>query len=918
YRDEKIRYVNPAAQAVTGYSSHELQSMGFWDVVHPDHSELVHERALARQRGEQVPARYEVKIRRKDGAVRWVDFSAALVEFEGQSAVMGMAYDITERKQAEEALSAAHDELEERVQERTADLTAINRRLQEEIAERTQVEATLRESEERYRALFEQAPDSIVQVDPNTWAFVDFNTRAHESLGYDREEFGRLTIRDLLLVDPAEQLAEHIRKVLETGSDAFETKTRVKDGTTRDVLANCRVVTLRGQRMLQCIWTDITERKQAEEALRASTKQLAALAEEQQTLLRHTRDFVYRHDTRGVFNYLSPAVEQVTGRTVEEWCKHYSAYLTDHPVNQDVISYTEETLRTGKESPPYLVEIMHKNGTRIMLEVNERAYFDEGKVAGIIGVARDVTERERARRALEDAKEAAEAASKAKSTFLANMGHEIRTPIMSMLGAAELMARRASERPDPARLDVILRSGRHLLSLVEDLLDLSRAEQGKLEVRLSVCSLIDIMADVEAVVAPLHRGRDVDFRIVYETPVPARIETDATRLSQAVINLIDNALKSTKAGHVFLRIRVDPDAPDPKLLITVEDTGQGIPSSDVQRIFDVFTQLDRGTSAASMGMGLGLPLAKWIADKLGGSLDVTSVEGEGSVFTLRVAIGPTDGVGWIEADDAATRRQPQPVELPNSEPDSADRRVSRERHGEESGTSVRGRVLLAEDVTDLRELIADALIEAGAEVTTVGDGEAAINAALQGSFDLILMDVLMPKIQGAEATAELRRRGCGTPIVALTASTAPGDRKRLLDGGFNDLWPKPISLEGIVQRAADYLAPKEAVAAGVGTRLASRARSGARMQSVIATFAESLSPRLTALRDALQANDAPRAHSLLHQLAGTAGTLGFMSVSEEAARLIPKVDDGSLAADPAGLRALERLIDDLTPRPGRG
>ncbi|MHC4697997.1 MAG: PAS domain-containing sensor histidine kinase, partial [Planctomycetota bacterium] len=534
--------------------------------------------------------------------------------------------------------------------ERTADLSVTNKQLQEEIAERQQVEATLRESEERFRALFEQAPDSILQIDPNTGGFVRFNTRTHENLGYTREEFENLTIADLEVVESEEEVAKHIERILEAGSDTFETRHKAKDGTIRDVLVNSRIVSAHGQRLFQSIWTDITEHNRAEEALRDSAKRLAALAEEQQTLLRHTRDFLYRHDPQGVFDYLSPAVERVTGRTVDEWCRHYSTYMTDNPINQKVFAYTEETLRTGKQSPPYLVEIIHKDGRRIMLEVSEGAYFDEGKVAGIIGVARDVTdriqaqealraseqrlqgildnttaviyvkdqdgsyllanrrfeelfhvsreeilgktdydffskdradafrandkrvlkecrpvefeevvpqddglhtyislkfplydsqnrpyavcgisaditERQRARQALQEAKEAAEAASRAKSTFLANVSHEIRTPIMAMLGTAELMSQGGTDRPTPERLDVILRSGRHLLSLVEDLLDLSRAEQGKLEIRYTVCSPFEIMADVEAVIAPLQREGEVDFRVFYETEIPALIHT---------------------------------------------------------------------------------------------------------------------------------------------------------------------------------------------------------------------------------------------------------------------------------------------------------------------------------------------------------------------------------------------------------
>ncbi len=974
-------------------------------------------RALREEMGRNMDS----QRRRTNLATTAVVVLLLLIFLSGLYALHTLRAYLKARAQAEEALQAAHSELEDRIAERTEDLTATNIRLQEEATERERAETTLRESEERYRALFEQAPDSIVQIDPHTGGFVSFNATAHESLGYTREEFQTLTLADIEVIESAQEIASHIERIVETGSDTFETKHRTKEGVVRDVLVNARMVSFHGQRLFQSIFTNITERKRVEEALQDSSKRLAALAEEQQTLLRYTSDFVYRHDTKGVFNYLSPGVEQITGRTVDEWCKHYSTYMTDNPINEEVVAKTEETLRTGKRSPPYLVEVTHKNGRRIMMEVSEQAYFDEGKVAGIIGVARDVTdrvaaeealrasehrlqgildnstaviyakdregryllanrrfeelfhlshqqvagrtdydffskdladafrrndkrvleqsrpvefeetvrhddgihtyislkfplydsadrpyavcgistditERQQARQALQEAKEAAEAASKAKSTFLANVSHEVRTPIMAMLGAAELMSRGDAEASDPERLDIILRSGRYLLSLVEDLLDISRAEQGKLEIRYTVCSLLEILADVEAVVAPLHSERGIEFRVLYDTAIPGRIHTDPTRLKQAMINLVSNALKFTEGGHVFIRLRADRDAAEPKLAVSVEDTGRGIPAQDLQRIFDVFTQLDQETSAVSMGMGLGLPLAKWIAGQLGGTLDATSVEDRGSTFTLRIAIGPVDDSEWVTPEEAVA-----------SHPSvRTDRLASPLHRGSAARQRLHGRVLLAEDARDLRDLIVDVLTDTGAEVTAVSDGEEAVKAALEGTFDLILMDVWMPKMLGSDATAELRRRGCLTPIIALTAATAPGDRRRLLDGGFDDLWAKPISMDRISEGVADYL---ETVADGSGGQADSRTSGGASIHYAATEFARSLASRLRAIREALDASDLHRAHGLLHQLTGTAGTLGFMPVSEEAARLIRMLQEGSLAKDPELLGPLADLIE---------
>ncbi|MHC4698840.1 MAG: ATP-binding protein [Planctomycetota bacterium] len=409
------------------------------------------------------------------------------------------------------------------------------------------------------------------------------------------------------------------------------------------------------------------------------------------------------------------------------------------------------------------------------------------------------------------------------------------------------------------------------------------------------------MADVEAVIAPLQREGEVDFRVFYETEIPALIHTDPTRLKQALINLISNALKFTDDGHVFVHLRVDREAADPRLAISVEDTGCGIDSGDLQRIFDIFMQLDGGTSTVPMGMGLGLPLAKWIASQLGGTLEVTSAVDRGSTFTLRVATGPISDVEWVKHEEANASRLAGRTDRPESGSPLAEGELK-------PAARLRGRVLLAEDVRDLRELISDVLADVGAEVTTVSDGEEAVKTALEGSFDLILMDVYMPKVAGSDATAELRKRGCVTPIIALTASTAPGDRERLLEGGFDDLWTKPISMDRIVDGVADYLDRVADESDPDDHTRPSWGISSARLASAAAEFSRSLPSRLDAVREAIAAKDADRVHNLLHQLVGTAGTLGFMPVSREAARLLSKIKDGSFTNEPDALRPLEERI----------
>jgi len=503
--------------------------------------------------------------------------------------------------------------------------------------------------------------------------------------------------------------------------------------------------------------------------------------------------------------------------------------------------------------------------------------------------------RGRAEAKLRQAKEAAEAASRAKSVFLANMSHEIRTPITAVLASAEFLAAQDSNRPHEFdHLDVIFRNGRHLLALIDDLLDLSRTEAGKLEVRRESCHIPDIIADVRATTELLHQREGVDFRILYETAIPTQIHTDPTRLKQAVINLISNALKFTEKGHVRVRVAVRRDGPEPRLSIAVEDTGVGVPADKIDRIFQTFAQIEPGPSGIFGGVGLGLPLAKWIAEQLGGTVEVDSVEDHGSTFTLRIAIGPLDGAEWIRPDDILIAPR---LRIPV--------RVKRGEH------RLRGHVLLAEDFSDTRKLIEEILTECGVTVTTVDNGEDAVEAALAQAFDVILMDIRMPRMDGLAATIELRRRGCLTPIIALTALTTGSDRERILDSGFDDIWKKPITLDRLVEDVTAYLhAPPDETAS---VDRAESARSlvtteNPRLAAVREEFVRNLPSRLDRIRAAISSGDMRGAREALHQLVGAGGTHGFMPISHEAARLLDLAKAGALAERLDELHTLDKLV----------
>lgn len=887
-----------------------------------------------------IVERYEIP----SGEERWVR-TDKIPYYDPSGDIVGVivfAVDITEQKKGQEALQQAHDELDRRVKARTTELTQANENLRREMDERETVE-------ERLQQIIDNTT-AVIYVKDAEGRYVLINRRFEELFHVRREHMAGRTDYDVFPKEASDAFRANDRRVFESGQPVqFEETVPHDDGLHHYISLKFPLSDAEGRPRAVCgISADITERKRSEQVVaeRALLAQFAAdvgvaltRSEDLRTMLQRCCEAMVSRlgaafariwtlndatatlelqASAGLYTHLDGGHARVpVGSLKIGWiAQERKPHLTNNVMSDSRIGDHEWAKREGMVAFAGYPLLIGDRVTGVMALFARKplsAFVTEamGSVAdtlalGIERLRASLTLQEHARAleeandALGKAEEAAKAASRAKSRFLANISHEIRTPIMAMLGAAELLQ---SDEPGrthlAARGEMILRNGRHLLSLVDELLDLSRLEAGKLEIRPEDCSLVEILANVEAITEPLRRRKRIDYRIVYETQVPEHIHTDCTRLTQAVINLVSNALKFTEKGYVRVRVRVDGDAPEPRLTIVVEDSGIGIRPEDRERIFDSFTQVVPISSGATAGVGLGLPIAKWIAEKLGGTLEVQSVFGRGSTFILRIATGPLDGVSWIAPHEGSTRSS---APLPKA------RRKAPRR--------LQGRVLLADDAGDIRELIAFTLRRCGAEVTAVDNGRQAVEAATRDTFDLVLMDIRMPELDGLSAAVELRRRGCRSTLIALTASTSDRQREQILTSGFDDFWSKPISLDDLAQRVAMYLPPhhgliEDRVAASGPVR---GATSDERMSAVVAEFVASLPMRAGAIRAAIEGGDLPRARDLLHQLVGTSGIHEFMSISHEAARLMQIVKNGALTNGPAELRALEDMIANLLPR----
>ncbi len=698
-----------------------------------------------------------------------------------------------------------------------------------------------------------------------------------------RNEEGRIQGVIVFAVDITEQ--KQAEEELRAARDELDSRVRERTAELERVNADLR--------------HEISERQRNREALRQSEEQL-------QAILDYTIAVIYVKDVEGNYVLINRRFEELFHISRDSIIGRSDFEVFPSVVAESFRANDRRVLEAGE--PMELEEaVPQDDGMHTYISVKFPIMDVDGCARALCGISTDITERKLVEADLRKAMEDAEQANLAKSRFLANMSHEIRTPIMAMLGAAELIQTGAA---DSTRLrangDVILRNGRHLLSLVDDLLDQSRVESGRLDIFEAECSLPDIMGDVYALTSSLRQLRTVEFQVVYETPIPEWIVTDRTRFTQAIVNVVQNALKFTVCGYVRVRIRVESDKDENTLMVAIEDSGSGIAAADIERIFEPFTQVGPVSVGASAGVGLGLPLAKWIVERLGGQLELESEVGRGSWFTFRFPLHAAKSTTWLDEHEAG-------------------RRLGTVRQGDvEQVPRLSGSVLLAEDADDVRAVVTEALKNAGAEVLGVANGREAVDAALKRTFDLILLDIRMPEMDGLEVARRLRQVGCGSTLIAMTASISKSGYEQILEAGFDDVWAKPISLGRLVRDAASYLNSTPATSLGdesYSSPVQPDARSPtlSRFEEVQADFRRSIPSRMHRLESALAAGDIQEMREVLHQLVGSAGVFGFMELSNQAAVVSANVKSGEVSGhspDYIRLRDIAHSIASVpTPSP---
>ncbi|MEZ6061186.1 MAG: ATP-binding protein [Planctomycetaceae bacterium] len=414
-----------------------------------------------------------------------------------------------------------------------------------------------------------------------------------------------------------------------------------------------------------------------------------------------------------------------------------------------------------------------------------------GKNRGVMVTFDDVTTLEQHKIELRAAKDEADAANKAKSDFLANMSHEIRNPMNAIVGFTDIL-RRGLEENETTRteyLNTIHASGTHLMDLINDILDLSKIEAGKMEMELCDCSPFQVVAEVVNVMQMKAQQQNLVLESSVRGKIPRMILTDQTRLRQILMNLVGNAIKFTQQGSVRIVTELIDDPRRPMLKFEVSDTGIGMTAEQCGKIFEEFTQADSSVNRRFGGTGLGLAISKRLTEALGGTIEVSSRSGQGSTFTFTVTTGNISMVPRIDHDTAVT-----------------DLRNTYQRH--KSGLSVtfkRARVLITDDTAANRQLVGLVLRRAGLHVEEAKNGLEAVKRATAEKFDLLLMDMQMPVMDGFTATRKLREKGMNAPIIALTANVMASDRERCEQAGCSGFLTKPIDIDNLLQALAERL-----------------------------------------------------------------------------------------------------------------
>jgi PAS domain S-box-containing protein len=658
-----------------------------------------------------------------------------------------------------------------------------------------------------------------------------------------------------------------------------------------------------------------------EDALKASVqsgRELQLQKERYRAILENTVDAVITINGQGLIEEFSYAAEEMFGYAAQDLLGKNISELMPAPYRDLHDGYLARYLAEGdSRESPIIGKVREavgrrRDGTTFPLQIAvSRVIYRKSQTSDqdvvFTGIIRDLTEQKKVEADLIKAREVAELANNAKSDFLANMSHEIRTPLNGIIGFADLLIEHGEQLGAEQRQDYlscIQASGRHLLTLINDILDLSKIESEHLELEHLDYSPHDLLAEVISVLRVRAAEKGIELTFEWSGPVPKTIRTDPTRLRQTLMNLTGNAIKFTEQGAVRLIASIESaDDGQSTLRVDVVDTGIGIPKDKQQTIFTPFSQADNSVTRRFGGTGLGLSISRRLASAMGGDITVESEPGAGSCFSLTIDAGDLSDVEMLKAPPTDAIASSQQAD------------ATADDESRLSGV----RVLLAEDGLINQKLITALLMQAGAaSVDLAENGAIAVEQAEAQSYDVILMDMQMPVVDGYAAAGMLRDRGHHTPIIALTAHAMKGDRERCLEAGCTDYVTKPIVAEELIRHVASWVQPDsgspkdQPSVSDRDSRYESRISSTLPtndpvFQEIVQDFGQLLDDSLPRMRRAARDRDASALRKLAHDLVGTAGGAGFDGFTKPGRQLEQYIETEQYDEIMQSLRLLDEL-----------